>query len=210
MPHPDSRQRLTPTQFKALAKYKGWKFKMLAERWGVTPEWVSQVSRDPMRDLRYDDALLGLPNLHRLARDMKARERQLDAAVARTAPSRDREARRRPTPGYRYRGYLTTGVVVTASTEVGSMAEEGMRGVVFQILDDRKQETYGVIFETGMWDWFPPDYVDLYLTSTGLVCRRTERYRYVDERTLQEDFHAGRFTFWPEAEQESGTGSRLA
>lgn len=198
MPHPAHRERLSPEQFKALAKYKGWKFKMLAERWGVTPEWISQISRDPQRDLRYDDALLGLPNLNRLTRDIKARTRQIEAALARLGQSRGKPVPARPAPGYRYRGYLMTGIIVTASAEVGSMAEEGMRGIVFQVLDDGAHETYGVIFETGMWDWFPPDYVDLYLSSTGLVCAAAEAYVFTDERSLQADFSAGRFEFWPD------------
>lgn len=199
MPHPANQDRLSPEQFKALAKYKGWKFKMLAERWGVTPEWVSQVSRDPRRDLRYDDALLGLPNLNRLASDLKARARQLQAALAKSGAAREKQQPRLPAPGYRYRGYLAPGVIVTASGAVGSMAEEGMRGMVFQVLDDGRQESYGVIFETGMWDWFPPDYVDMYLSSTGLVSPEVEQYAFVDERKLQDDYAAGTFGFWPDA-----------
>ena len=55
---------------------------MLAKRWGVTPEWVSEVSRDPQRDLRYDDALYGVPDLHHLQRDLRQRARQVATAQA--------------------------------------------------------------------------------------------------------------------------------
>lgn len=194
---PNLEVRLTPEQFKALAKYKWWKFKMLAKRWGVTPEWISQISRDPNRDLRYDDALIGLPSLNRLARDMKLRARQLESALKKTGPVAGKRTSQRVIPGYRYRGYLSVGILVTANVDVGSMAEEGMRGAVFQVIDDGKQEIYGVIFETGMWDWFPPDYVDLYLSSTGLTCAALGQYVYVDERRLQSDFAHGHFDFWP-------------
>lgn len=191
--------RLTPEQFKALAKYKGWKFKMLAERWGVTPEWVSQISRDPLRDLRYDDALIGLPNLNRLSRDLKARNRQLDAAMSKLDAKADKAAPPRLAPGYRYRGYLHLGAILTASADVGSMAEEGMRGVVFQVIDDGSGESYGVIFESGMWDWFKPEHVDVYLATSGLTSSAAEQYVYVDELKLQDDFEAGVFEFWPTA-----------
>jgi hypothetical protein len=189
--------RLSPEQFKALAKYKGWKFKMLAERWGVTPEWISNISRDPQRDLRYDDALIGLPNLNRLARDLKARNRQLDAAMSKTGQGTAKPRATPLVPGYRYRGYLHLGAIVTASADVGSMAEEGMRGVVFQVIDDGKGETYGVIFESGLWDWFKPDHVDAYLATSGLTASDCEQYIYQDELKLQDDFAAGLFEFWP-------------
>jgi hypothetical protein len=189
--------RLTPEQFKALAKYKGWKFKMLAERWAVTPEWVSQLSRDPERDIRYDDALIGLPNLNRLARDLKARARQLDAAMAKLGAKPERATPPRLAPGYRYSGYLHLGAILTASADVGSMAEEGMRGVVFQIIDDGAGETYGVIFESGMWDWFKPEHVDVYLATSGLTAAGAAQYAYRDETVLQDDFEAGLFDFWP-------------
>ncbi len=196
---PDARAitRLTPEQFKALAKYKGWKFKMLAERWGLTPEWVSNISRDPNRDLRFDDALHGLPNLNKLSRELKWRSRQVDAAMQ-VVSAQEPKVRNVPIPpGYRYRGYLIPGMIVTASAEVGSMAEEGMRGIVFQALDTGKEEIYGIIFETGLWDWFPPDHVDDCLATTGLLAPGIENYRYRDEAALQTEFAVGLFEFWP-------------
>ncbi|WP_206047335.1 hypothetical protein [Noviherbaspirillum denitrificans] len=197
MSHAAEVSRLTPEQFKALARYKGWKFTMLAARWGVTPEWISEISRNPERDLRYDDALIGLPNLNRLGRDLKARGRQIDAALAKLGAKPDRPVPARPAPGYRYAGYLYPGAILTASADVGSMAEEGMRGVVFQVIDDGAGQTYGVIFESGMWDWFKPEHVDQYLATAGLTSAGAEHYAYRDETQLQDDFDAGVFDFWP-------------
>lgn len=196
-----TQSRLTPEQFKALAKYKGWKFKTLAERWGVTPEWISTISRDPQRDVRYDDALIGLPNLRRLSRDLHIRRRQVEAAMQKAGAAPRPTRQLRPEPGYRYRGYLYPGAIVTASDDVGSIAELGMRGIVFQVLDERgKGEVYGVIFETGLWDWFTPDYVDLYLATTGLTATANEHYAYRDEAVLQQDFADEIFQFWPISE----------
>jgi hypothetical protein len=189
--------RLTPEQFKALAKFKGWKFRMLAERWNVTPEWISNISRDPKRDIRYDDALIGLPNLNKLARDMKSRNRQVELAMQRNRYQTSKRVTASVTPGYRYKGYLGIGSIVTACTEVGSLAEEGMRGIVFQIQDNGRQQNYGVIFETGLWDWFTPDYVDSLLAGTGMVDSTSEAYVFVDEMQLQKDFEARAFQFWP-------------
>lgn len=192
--------RLTPEQFKALAKYKGWKYTMLAERWDITPVWVSNMARDPNRPARYDDMLLGLPNLKKLSRDLASRQRQVDAAMAKMRPRMTPPPQpKKIQPGFRYQGYMTLGAIVTAVADVGSMAEEGMRGVVFEVLNRGQEEIYGVIFENGMWDWFSPDYVDQYLATSGLTAPGADHYRYKDEVQLQDDFSCGAFDFWPVA-----------
>lgn len=190
--------RLTPEQFKALAKYKGWKYTMLAKRWELTAVWISNMARDPNRPARFDDMLMGLPNLNKLKRDLAGRQKQLDAALARiTPPVAAPPQVPRLQPGFRYHGYLTLGMIVTASVDVGSIAEEGMRGIVFEVQNRGHEEVYGVIFENGLWDWFSPDYVDMYLASTGLIPPGVDDYRYRDEVHLQHDYATGIFTFWP-------------
>ena len=189
--------RLTREEFRALAKAKGWKFTMLAARWGVTPEWVSNVSRDPQRDLRYDDALYGLPNLHHLKRDLRQRAREVGMAVQ---EQQARLATRSvsPMPGYRYRGYLVPGAVVTVATAFGSVAEEGQRGIVFQVNQRDDEEVYGVVFENGEHDWFAPAAVDCYLVATGLFAAGAVAYRYSSAAALAIDTRNGAFDFWPE------------
>lgn len=192
--------RLTPEQFKALARFKGWKYTELAERWGVTPVWVSAIARDVGRPRHYDDALHGLPNRHRLKAEEARRAKSIEDAIARVAgltgvSVNSSSGTRKVGPGYRYHGYLTTGIIVTAALDVGSIAEEGERGMVFQVRSDNNSEVYGVIFETGMWDWFPPDYVDACLVSSGILQERMAAYQYVDEVRLQDDFDKKLFEF---------------
>ena len=189
--------RLTREEFRALAKAKGWKFTMLAARWGVTPEWVSNISRDLQRDLRYDDALYGLPNLHHLKRDLRQRDRELSVAL------QEQQARRATrsvlsVPGHRYRGYLVPGAVVTVATAFGSIAEEGQRGIVLQVDQSDGQEIYDVVFENGEHDWFAPDAVDRYLVATGLIAAGVVTYRYRSAVALAIDVRSGAFDFWPE------------
>lgn len=193
-----SPNRLTPAQFKALAKYKGWTYRLMAERWGIQPESLSAIARNPDRPARYDDMLHGLPNLNRLGREVRRQTDQLAAAMARFAMRAPAEPQARPaTPGYRYHGYLTTGAIVVATTAVGSIAEEGVRGVVFDVQDDGTREVYGVLFESGLWDWFPPDYVDIYMADIGVIDAGASGYQYTSEEALQADFEGGRFEFWP-------------
>lgn len=187
--------RLTPEQYKAVAKYKGWSWVTLAKRWGYTPVWVGEIARDAARPLRYDDALHGLPNLNWASHDLARRAKQINRALGdrkKIVPASVPDLG----PGYRYRGYLMPGSIVTASAMVGSMAEEGMRGIVFQVVDQNNFEAYGIIFETGLWDWFPPDYIDNSIASTGLMDEPIQTYRYLDEQALQADYEQGFFTFW--------------
>lgn len=189
--------RYTPEQFKAIARYKGWKYTMLAERWGFTPVWISNIARDPNRPVKYDDMLIGLPNLKKLARDRRHRQNLAALAVGNLPIPVPSNRKAKAEPGYRYRGYHVVGSILTASTDVGSIAEEGSRGIIFQVLDRGGEEIYGVIFENGLWDWFSPDHADAYLAMTGLTAPTVMGYRYVNEVQLQADFNDGNFEFWP-------------
>ncbi|WP_181162410.1 hypothetical protein [Burkholderia contaminans] len=206
--------RLSPEQFKALVRLKGWQYKELAARWGISTVWVSNVARDPKRAAHYDDAVMGLPDRRRLARDLARRRKLLADACGEQVPAHvdvvapaDSQADVdgiKPVGEYRYHGHLTVGVVVAASSDIGSMAELGTRGIVFQIVDTGIAEKYGVVFETGMWDWFLPLHVDNYLATIGLNDASSQGYQYRSEVQLQADFDAGRFDFWPTNEAVDG------
>ncbi|HBO2102326.1 hypothetical protein [Pseudomonas aeruginosa] len=56
-------ERMTPEAFKAECKRKGWTGRALAERWSKSEAWISRVGSDPERDLHWDDAVRGLPDL---------------------------------------------------------------------------------------------------------------------------------------------------
>ncbi len=182
---------LEPEQFKAVIIGKGWKYREVAERWGITPVWLSNIARNPERPKHYDDAVLGLPVKLNLRRNEKRRSALVDAYVQKLSGI----PRRLPI-GYRYRQFLNAGAIVAATEDVGSIAEFGMRGIVFQVRDAQKGEEYGVIFETGLWDWFTADHVDKYLATTGLDAADVAKYRFVSECKLKADFDAGLFVFW--------------
>lgn len=173
---------------------------MMAERWGKSADRVRKIAADIERPLNWDDALRGLPNLNHVNRDLARVRRELEAAVARREEKRavvEAAVEKKLAPGYRYQGYFTVGAIVCASTYIGEMAEEGTRGVVFEVADDGIQETYGVIFENGLWDWFRPDWVDSMLVTTGLTDEASVGYRFSGEAALQAAFDRNLFTFWP-------------
>jgi len=54
---------LTPEEFKSEVSRRGWTYRALAERWGVTENYVSKLARNPERALHWDDAVRGLPTV---------------------------------------------------------------------------------------------------------------------------------------------------
>lgn len=57
----ETNQHLTPDEFKAEIGRRGWTYRALAERWGVSENWVSKLARNPERAMHWDDAVRGLP-----------------------------------------------------------------------------------------------------------------------------------------------------
>lgn len=62
-------QRLSPEEFKAEYRNRGWNGLTLAERWGRGPVWMSRVGSRPDRDAFLDDAVMGLPDLTKQPKD---------------------------------------------------------------------------------------------------------------------------------------------
>ncbi|AXK38531.1 XRE family transcriptional regulator [Crenobacter cavernae] len=54
-------KRLTPDEFKAEFKRRGWTGRALAARWGKSETWISKIASNPERDQHWDDAVRGLP-----------------------------------------------------------------------------------------------------------------------------------------------------
>lgn len=55
-------ERMTPVEFKAEYRRKGWTGRMLAERWQKSVAWISKIGNDPEREPHWDDAVRGLPD----------------------------------------------------------------------------------------------------------------------------------------------------
>ena len=54
-------EKMSPTEFKAECKRKGWTNRMLAGRWRRSEAWISKIGSDPDRDQYWDDAVRRLP-----------------------------------------------------------------------------------------------------------------------------------------------------
>lgn len=69
MPRKVTDPRLTPAEFKAEYRNRGWTGLTLAARWGRTPVWMSRVGKKEDRDAFLDDAVMGLPDLTKQPKD---------------------------------------------------------------------------------------------------------------------------------------------
>lgn len=199
-PAPAAPPPLSPAQFKALAKFKGWRYTELAARWGLQPETVSAIARNPERQVRYDDMLRGLPNLNHFGRDQRRWNDQLAAAellIRKADQGKEGESRAPSGPGFRYHSYIVLGSIVTASTQVGEMAEEGERGIVFHVQRETEREVYGIIFESGAYDWFTPEYIDIYVAGSGLIAPGIDGFVFDGSEGLQDYYNDNHFNFWP-------------
>ena len=176
-----------PGDFKAALYAKGWSLKALAERWGITPDGLLKVARDGNRPLHFDDAVRGL---RKIGPPIKPR-RAWSAALA-----GDAALRPLPAPGLRYHGYFVVGAVVAVIKSVGSIAEEGMRGLVIEVIDEKTRELYRVLFETGEQELFGPNQVDEHLQDVGLVRDELRHFRYRSDADVAARFRAGQFQFW--------------
>jgi hypothetical protein len=180
--------RLTPQEFKGMIRAKGWTYRELAEtRWNCTPEWLSMVGRNPDRPVRYDDQVRGLPDRRPAS---ASRPKQPKAATVLAAGLTLPKG-----PAFRYHKDLRCGAVVSASDDVGSVAEVGARGEVAHVITTVRSERYLVVFENGAFDFFGPDDVDRYLVFTGIVDEGATGYRYTTFDQLKADFETKVFSF---------------
>jgi len=150
--------RLTPSDFKALIRQRGWQMADAAARWAIQPATLSRVAADPDRETRWDDLVRALPALTRRERAAAT------AARLQLYPPRPRAAKFLPvapatkegplsTPalppfawveeededfsayetsgnGFRYQGYVGLGSELVVVVEIGSFAPEGATLVV--------------------------------------------------------------------------------
>lgn len=212
------RQPMSPARFKATLYTKGWSMRLLASHWDVSADYLRRIAGNASRPLWWDDAITGLPVI---GPSLALRSAWLDAASQAPAgpavqgtPGAQAEARsgsrsaeagkgtlkqaqpRRPSgKGFRYWGYMVLGAVVAVNKPLGSIADEGMRGIVLQVLHERTHDQYRVMFETGELELFTPDLVDEYLVTTGIERAELAHYVWQSESTAHAQFDAGMFVF---------------
>jgi len=172
-------QSLSSEQYLEELRLKGWSVTSLASELGMTRNGLSKVINHTCRPRVWDIALTALP------------------VVPKALRARTRRRKHKAGPGYRYRDYLTLGALLSASKDVGSMACEGQRGIVLNIIEADDHQQYGVLFETGEYDVFTPDYIDRYLVSVGIDAPAAIDYVFVSIEAVKVAFARSEFDFYP-------------
>jgi len=54
---------MTPSEFRAVFRGKGWTGRALAEHWRKSEAWISKIASDANREPHWDDAVRGLEDL---------------------------------------------------------------------------------------------------------------------------------------------------
>lgn len=182
--------RLSPEAFRAVTYEKGWNWTTLAERWGLTPVWVSELARNPDRPLHYDDAVLALPNRKFLAQETSRRRAQVKRLVLQYQQRKEK----RPARAVVIDPYAP-GIILTAERDVGSMLYEAERAVVIQPQGKGDQRRYLVLGENGNADWFRPEDMAHFFAETGLQDPNYPRYGEANEANLATLLAQDFFTF---------------
>ena len=171
--------RLTPNEFRALARHLGYRRADLAEVWGVTPPRVTQVMNDVERPLHWDLALWGLPPKRTAAKTF-ARRLALVSSFTRSDPEdgdRDNNgsasaANTDPLGGGEYA--VEPGDVWVVRESPGDHLPEGCRGEVLRITPGRDGVDVTFRFENGETDTYSLQYLDsfeCFLSATGLKAK---------------------------------------
>jgi len=171
-------QRLTPHEFRAVARHLGYRRADLAEAWGVTPPRVTQVINDPERPLHWDQALWGLPP-KRTAAKIFARRLALVSSLTRSDPEdSDRDnngsASAADTDAQRDEYAVEPGDVWVVRESPGDHLPENCRGEVLRITPGRDGFDVTFRFENGETDTYSLQYLlsfECFLSDTGLKAR---------------------------------------
>ena len=168
---------LTPAQFLALVKAKGYRLVDLARLWNLSSARISQIVRDPERPAYLNYALWGLPTKSRA--DRVARERARAALDAERRFPSLRKQRKRSLPGRAQTMSLPfqKGDGVCVLSAQGEHLPEGTRGAVIE----RDRDSAWIAFETSYVEKFSMAYLlspSAFLMANGQVYLAAQRYQF--------------------------------
>lgn len=158
---------LTREEFIGVAKARGYTLAEVARAWGLTPTRVTQIAKDPERDLRDDFALWGLPTKRTAAAVALQRER-LARQYAKTV--RQRGASPPPVQTDIWDDLTGVDCVFLVAAEQGEHLPVDCEGVVVA-REHRDGELHVTIrFRTGYSESFPLSFLKdpgCFLVATG-------------------------------------------
>jgi hypothetical protein len=157
--------RLTPEQFKALAKLRGYRLSDLAARWELSRARLSQVAADTERAPIFDEALWALPP----KRLLKLAEGRRQTILATLTQSDIRETKKIIAAQY-WEDITEIGWTYIVEVEQGDHLAEGMEGIVTGRNLKDNQPTVTITFESGHVETYPLQYLkspECFIASRG-------------------------------------------
>ncbi len=175
-------QRLSPAQFRALIKARGYSFVELARLWGVSAARVTQMVKDADRPAYLDYALWGLPARSR-AFAVGLRRGEAAAAAERRHPDLRRQPRARAIR-IASDSTLEGGDVYIVHRSQGEHLQEGARGAIIGV----EHGAVWIGFESGYVERFPMSYLEStssFLVANGEVNSSARGYRFTTSMEAQ-------------------------
>ena len=87
---------------------------------------------------------------------------------------------------------IRVGSIALARRKTG-VCDIGEIGVCYEVYTLNNRPGYSFIFQSGRYDGFSPDDVDLFLMMTDEVCSTIADYQHHSAMRLSRDFEQGRF-----------------
>jgi hypothetical protein len=188
---------LTPHQFRAVVKTRGWTFAEVAQRWGVTPERVSQIANQPdKRAPHWEDALFGLPHKRAAERTRQQRLALAGSAGNRLAPRKANGEGRRGSWVVQA-PYLAQGSVFIVTQGQSEDLDEGMRGALMARRATPRPQVL-LLFESGYREWLDEAWLadpTCWLQYNGQTLPGFATYPYTDESRLLVAWRTGVLRF---------------
>jgi hypothetical protein len=159
--------RLTPEEFKGIAKARGYTLAEVAQAWGLTPTRVSQIANDPDRDPRDEYALWGLPTKQTAAAVVRQRQR---LARQYAKPSRHRSGPPPLAPKDIWDELTAVGSVFRVAAEQGDHLPADCEGVVVAREHQAGELHVSMRFTTGYSESYPLSFLKdpaCFLVATG-------------------------------------------
>lgn len=161
-------QRLTPAQFRAIARDRGYGRKDLAIVWNVTPTRITQITNDPNRPPHYDYALWGLP-AKRVAPLVMGRRLAFALTLAPETAS-DSAARPIEIASATDDSTIEPGDIWVVRESPGVHLPEGCQAEVTAVGNVEGVLSVSFLFETGEAVTYPVNYLngfECFLSATG-------------------------------------------
>jgi hypothetical protein len=87
---------------------------------------------------------------------------------------------------------ISVGSIAVARRQTG-VCDMGERGVCYEVYTLDNRLGYSFLFESGCYDGFSPQEVDIMLAVTDISCPAVRNYQFTHVSQLDRDFRAGRF-----------------